>query len=130
MELLLLRRCGRLDPNPGIEVELIPGRGQHFAAARAGQQQQPDEMRTQMRYGSANRTSKLWVGGSRPSGRANNGYRLRAPAFPSPPARSPCEPPCAEPSGSLRNLTILRESGDYGPATLRMTGTVVTPPSG
>ncbi|MBB4232420.1 hypothetical protein [Rhizobium mongolense] len=41
MQAALFRGGRRLDPNGGIEIELIPTRAQHFATPRAGEQDQP-----------------------------------------------------------------------------------------
>lgn len=41
MKATLLRGGGRLDPDGGFEIELIPARVQNFAAPRAGEQDQP-----------------------------------------------------------------------------------------
>jgi hypothetical protein len=41
MQTALLRGGGGFGPDGGFEIELFPARVQHFAAPRAGQQDQP-----------------------------------------------------------------------------------------
>lgn len=41
MKATLLRGGGRLDPDGGFEIELIPARVQNLTTARAGEQDQP-----------------------------------------------------------------------------------------
>lgn len=45
LDALLFRRMGGLGPDAALHIELIPCRGHGFAAPRAGQQQQPHEIR-------------------------------------------------------------------------------------